>query len=52
MQCGVLLFAVRCSYAILRAVLVWLLQFMWFGLVNTPTHRSNSQVFQESSKYS
>ena len=28
--CGALLLVVRCGYAILRAVLVWFLRFVWF----------------------
>ena len=30
-RCGALLLAVRCGYAILQAVLVWFVRFMWFG---------------------
>ena len=29
-RCGALLLVVRCGYAILRAVLVWFLRFVWF----------------------
>ena len=30
-RCGALLLAVQCGYAILRAVLVRFVRFMWFG---------------------
>ena len=31
MQCGTLLRAMQCGYAILQAVLVWFVRFMWFS---------------------